>query len=851
MARFPHLEIRQIIDGLYNARGVPQKRKQSETTLTNLQNRQAHGTGLLQNVDHLAEAWASKAQTRKEQNLPDLPDADTIPLFLQIDPKEFEIESLQSSFGIEIISEEENGFIIGASSVDFKSLKEKIDIFLKNEDGRKFQNKAAQLWQIVLGEQWRLEQILSEELATKWSSINDTDILIVDLGIACYKRIPKQPAKKEDDTEEKYQLTLQKWREKKYKQERDRDEVAIKRQDDLENLVYAYEGEFLSSYVEFDDSFSCRIKISGKGLKDIVLTYQYLFEVTEHDPLAIVSSNPEDLDGFEPELVPPPSTAPKICIIDSGIQEEHRLLAPAIDSGSSMSFIEGDDSAADIASGGGHGTRVAGAVLYPYEIPKSGSHQIPFILQNARVLIDVGGTTSLPNYLYPPELMEDIVENFDEARIFNLSINSFNPCKLIHMSQWASTIDKLMFDKRVLFILSAGNLFRESGVATRPGIKDHLRSGRQYPNYLLHGSSRIANPSQSCFAITVGSICITKFENDEKESFGAKDYPSSFSRTGLGLWNMIKPDLVEYGGDFAKEKNTNPNILNEPSISPELVRSTYHSGSAVGRDSVGTSFAAPKVTHIAAHLQRLYPDESPNLYRALLVQSARLPDFAFANPNQDHIRHYGYGIPNLQRAVENSEKRITLIASGAVSAKQANLYSIKVPEQLKVPGQDFDILIEVTLSFMARPRRTRRRTNSYLSTWLHWESSKLNEGFDQFASRILKDAGATEELEEDQNVIKWIIRERTDWSKIEGLRRQDSSLQKSWCIMKSYNLPSVLSLAVIGHKGWECDLSEQIPYSIAVSFEALTGNINVYEMIRVENQIELPVEAEVGVEILV
>ena len=83
----------------------------------------------------------------------------------------------------------------------------------------------------------------------------------------------------------------------------------------------------------------------------------------------------------------------------------------------------------------------------------------------------------------------------------------------------------------------------------------------------------------------------------------------------------------------------------------------------------------------------------------------------------------------------------------------------------------------------------------------------------------------------------------------EGLRRQDGSLQKSWCILKSYNLPSVLSLGVIGHKGWECDLSEQVPYSIAVSFEALTGNINIYEMIREENQIELPVEAEAGIEV--
>ena len=412
------------------------------------------------------------------------------------------------------------------------------------------------------------------------------------------------------------------------------------------------------------------------------------------------------------------------------------------------------------------------------------------------------------------------------------------------MSQWASAIDKLMFKNDILFILSAGNLGNTSGNSLKPGIKEHLDAGRNYPEYLLESSSRIADPAQSSFALTVGSICFTKFDNDLKESFGAKDDPSSFSRTGLGLWGMIKPDVVEYAGDVAKEKNANPNLSYEAAISPELVKSTYGGGNGVGNDSVGTSYAAPKVAHIAANLQRLYPEESANLYRALIVQSARLPGSIFSNPVIKHIRHYGYGIPDLRRATENSEKRITLIASGDLSAKKVNVYALKVPEQLRRPGEDYDILIEATLSFMARPRRTRRRTQSYLSTWLDWESSKFNENYDQFVNRVLKDMEEPEEKAEDQNSIKWFIRERKDWSKIKDLRRQDSTIQKSWCIIKSYQLPEIFSLAVIGHKGWECDLSEKVPYSIAVSFEALNANINVYEMIRVENEIPLPVEVE-------
>ncbi|MFO0795687.1 MAG: S8 family peptidase [Candidatus Brocadiaceae bacterium] len=841
MAKFPHLQLKRKIDGLYRSKKGGGKKALNSTTKANLDDRQGHGSGLLTNVDRLSGYWAGNLETRINQNLPELPDSEVIPVFLQIDTQDFDVESLKS-FGIEIIAEGEEGFIIGASADNFKSLREKINKFIKQEG--KYKNKASQLWQINDGTQWRIEQILSDELRAKWGQIQDADQLVVDVGIACYVKIPQQPEREDDDTDEKYQQKIDSWKQKKGKRDIERDNMARKRQTEFEEFVRAYGGELLDGYIDFDDSFSCRIRISGKGLKDIVLNYQYLFEVVEHDPFTITDISTGESDNIDPTLIPPEASSPKVCVVDSGIQEDHRLLAPAIDASSSVSFVPNDTSTADVAGNGGHGTRVAGAVLYPSQIPRSGKYTLPCFIQNAKVLTSISEEARLPENLYPPKLMENIVDRFNGTRIFNMSINSFSPCKVIHMSQWASAIDKLMFKNDILFVLSAGNLGRMSRDSLKPGIKEHLNAGRNYPEYLLENSSRIANPAQSSFALTVGSVCFTKFENDLKESFGAKDDPSSFSRTGLGLWGMIKPDVVEYAGDFAKEKNVNPNLSNETVISPELVKSTYGGGNGVGRDSVGTSYAAPKVAHIAASLQRLYPEESANLYRALIVQSARLPGSVFSNPEIKHVRHYGYGIPDLQRATENSEKRITLIASGDLSAKQAHVYALKVPQQLRRPGEDFDILIEVSLSFMARPRRTRRKTQSYLSTWLDWESSKLNENYDQFVNRVLKGREEPEEIAEDQNSIKWFIRERKDWSKIKDLRRQDSTIQKSWCIIKSYQLPEILSIAVIGHKGWECDLSEKVPYSIAVSFEVLNANINVYEMIRVENEIPLPVEVE-------
>ena len=61
------------------------------------------------------------------------------------------------------------------------------------------------------------------------------------------------------------------------------------------------------------------------------------------------------------------------------------------------------------------------------------------------------------------------------------------------------------------------------------------------------------------------------------------------------------------------------------------------------------------------------------------------------------------------------------------------------PAQLRGQADEFDIRIEVTLSYVAQPRRTRRNLRRYLSTWVDWKSSKLGEGINDFRVRALKD----------------------------------------------------------------------------------------------------------------
>ncbi len=139
------------------------------------------------------------------------------------------------------------------------------------------------------------------------------------------------------------------------------------------------------------DSFTVRLRISGKGLKDFVLNYPYIFEVVEPEDIAL-----PQLPGGAP------AAAPSGCGAYRRLTLTHRLyvsstaafrklkfsLHPAIDQASSHCFLPGKNAndVGDFVQPGGHGTRVGGAVLYGEAIPKGGTPKLPFWIQNARVL---------------------------------------------------------------------------------------------------------------------------------------------------------------------------------------------------------------------------------------------------------------------------------------------------------------------------------------------------------------------------------------------------------------------------------------------------------------------------------
>jgi hypothetical protein len=820
MADFPHLKLPFKVQGTSKPKGGGSRSVEAkDRTLTNKEHRAQHAEYLNGSAGRIKDEWDKLKEQRVKEGR-ELPNQNDIPIFLRVDTEVFDIDNFKL-WGIDLISEEDNGYILGASTDNLQSFFDNVKDFMNEHGIRK--DKAAQIWELITDDSWRFKELLKGDLGIIWPDINDDTIYNIELGVSCFVPLKAEyPSFEDFDSEEKFESKLNEFKQKELEWQVTRDEKEIIRESEIEGYLQIYDGT----------------------LQDIVQTYQYLYEVRLDPSFSIGKESIGELEGeLAVNILAPNNTSPKVCVIDSGIQENHLLIQTAIDAPNSRSYVDADDSTADYVSQSGHGTKVAGAILFPTSVPTSGTVQLQTIIQNARIL---DKDNRISDTRFTPALIQQIIADYSPTRIFNLSVCEDAAFIGSHMPSLAASIDKVIHENRILFIISAGNLKRSSGVAGNTGISEHLNSGKNYPEYLNIDESKIANPGVSYFALTVGSIAAKDFEDADTKAMAGQNKVSPFSRVGLGMWGCIKPDVVEFGGDLLKNKLSN-DLTTQDETLPELVNSTLYGAKAVGYD-FGTSFSAPKVSHIASRLQSEHPHESSLMYRALIVQSARLPDHCFSNPTLNDFRYYGYGFPNVDRALNNAPSRITFIQDGKVFPKTADIYRIKVPEELRGEGKEFRILTEITLSFTARTRLTRKGSHSYLANWLEWQASKHNESFRSFRNRtieFLETGEAPAPLDEGADVIKWVLRENPAWSE-NGINRNNSTLQKSWTVIEPQQFSDEFSIAIIGHLGWDKNLMNGIDYALCVSFEAIGSEINIYEVMA-QAQIEIEPELEIEV----
>jgi len=214
------------------------------------------------------------------------------------------------------------------------------------------------------------------------------------------------------------------------------------------------------------------------------------------------------------------------------------------------------------------------------------------------------------------------------------------------------------------------------------------------------------------------------------------------------------------------------------------------------------------------------------LTRGLVPPGGRTPDDVMAHLNK-------YWLPPVQSPSAAP-------ATTQIKAMEGHVYQVSIPVSMRRPSDDYDILVEVTLSYSASPRRTRRHAKKYLSNWVSWTSSNLGEDVNSFLDRALKEQENPTGNKGD--VFQWTFHENPKWGKVKDVKRNPGTIQKDWAVVKSHSLPKEFCIAVVGHKGWSHDPDTTANYTLVVSFEILGKEIPIYEPLQIENQVEIEMD---------
>ncbi len=552
------------------------------------------------------------------------------------------------------------------------------------------------------------------------------------------------------------------------------------------------------------------------------------FETFHH---TIENFDVQELGAFQP----PAQDAPVVCVIDTGISAGNPFLRPVVRDDDLVSFLS-RERVANPSDGYGHGSGVASLVAYyALNIAMGATNEGKVWVAGARILDD---NNQLEEERLFSTLLRRTVNHFAPrgVRIFNLSVNDLSlgwnaaARRTVPRRSWtARTIDQLSREYDIVFVVSTGNLLTFD-------VTEQLRQGVHYPGYLVREEFSLRDPGQSALGLTVGSLVPSTLvvgPHGRARAMAERHYPSPFTRSGPGIRREIKPEIVEYGGNFLYQE--------------ELQRATENQGLniAVASNQLtpplsfvsGTSFAAARASHKLAlvlhDLTRAGLTPSAALLKALLVNSAVYPlneaDHSVLaqeidpNNRRSSLNVVGYGVSDPQRATDCDDFSVLMYYQGQIEADKIAFFDIPIPVELQEAGRGVKRL---TITVAHTPEVQRWGLEEYLGTAVKWRVFRGNVPRDAIVGAMADQLPA--EVGDDGQ-IEQLPDELT--SEIGLTLRSRGSLQHDvfeWSLHRPEFSANHYTLAVTAYERWGRANPRATPIAVVVRLEETTRTTQVY-----------------------
>ena len=462
-------------------------------------------------------------------------------------------------------------------------------------------------------------------------------------------------------------------------------------------------------------------------------------------------------------LLEPGQHAVAITLLDSGATQIHPLLTLALppDDMHTVNPLWGVN---DSVYWRGHGTAMAGVSLYSdllEMLATPGKVKLLHRLESVKILPSNGEND--------PELYGAITEQGvslpeiqapDRRRVFCMAVTSSNGSMNNGTpSSWSAAVDQLCFNNnefRRLMIISTGNIHQDL-------------SSSDYLN--INDVEAIENPGQAWNPLVVGAYTEKVNILDPSYSGWRPLAPggdlSPRSRTSV-TWETqwpIRPDVVFEGGNMACNEH-------DPAIPIDdlcLLTTYYRPNVRIFDYMRDTSCATALASYMAARIMSEYPTYRPETVRALIVHSAEwtpamrrhFDGASSKTARRALVKRYGYGVPDLERALQSASNDLTLIAedglqpffveTNSVKTKDMNLHKLPWPSEALERLGEVNVELKITLSYFVEPNPGERGwayRHRYASHGLRFKVKGSLETDTDFKWRINE---AVREEEESRN----------------------------------------------------------------------------------------------------
>lgn len=584
--------------------------------------------------------------------------------------------------------------------------------------------------------------------------------------------------------------------------------------------------------------------------------------IARDTPASFMEMTPDEQIAWAAELADrieaPAADAPAVCVLDSGTTRRHPLIRPVLSPADQQAW-DGSPSVEDIAAAwGGHGTEMSGVALYGDLVAALTSNEAVALrhrLESVKILPDQGqNDPDLYGHITASAISRAEIEAPQRRRAVCLAVTSEGDYWRGRPSSWSAKLDDLAYGENGhsrFIAVSAGN------------IRDRLTPAEYLDRNDL---SPIENPAQAWNVLTVGAFTekttLTHPDYRDWQPLGAAGDLSPCSRTSVLCtpW-PLKPDVVFEGGNLAVDPATGAgDHVDELALLTTFRRPEERPFTVTGDTSAATALAS----RMAAQILAEQPALRAETVRALIVHSAEwtpamMARLDAANSQQAKsalIRRYGYGVPELERALRSLENDVTLVIEGSlqpfekdgsdIGTKDLILHDLPWPATELERAGDATVQMKVTLSYFIEPNPGERgwtKRHTYASHGLRFAVKRGEESLTAFRRRINAAAREDDSRHAAGSAdAGWFLGPRL---------RDRGSLHADIWTGTAADLASRHAVAVYPTGGWWREkqplrrYERRVSYALIVSLRA-PAMIDLYTPIRTAVPVAAPVTVEVS-----